>query len=411
MWLRTRRRGLTSSSRSAGPRAPRSSSRSAPSRAPCSRSSSACSGPASWSTPARIIGMPFSLEGFAFFTEAIFLGIYLYGWDRVSRARHWSPGVVVALERRALGLFVVIANALDELADRLRRHRRQGRRRSTRSRRCSTRLRSRRRCTCCSPRMPPPASASRASTRSCCCATRRIRSTATRSRCRLVVGALAAALAAAQRRHRPRASSPSTSRSSSPRWRGTSTTERGAPLHIGGWPDVETRETRCAIKIPYGLSFLAFHDPNAEVRRPRTISRATTGRRWRIVHIAFQIMVGCGHGDRCASRRCGAGCARRCGAAALADAARCSCARSSLATPLGFIAIEAGWTVTEVGRQPWIIYGVMRTADAVTPMPGLVVPFLVFSLLYVAARRHRRAHAAPPVRALRATIPSAKART
>jgi cytochrome d ubiquinol oxidase subunit I len=49
---------------------------------------------------------------------------------------------------------------------------------------------------------------------------------------------------------------------------------------------------------------------------------------------------------------------------------------------MGFIAIEAGWTVTEVGRQPWIIQGVLRTADAVTPMPGLIVPFLLFTLLY-----------------------------
>jgi cytochrome d ubiquinol oxidase subunit I len=49
---------------------------------------------------------------------------------------------------------------------------------------------------------------------------------------------------------------------------------------------------------------------------------------------------------------------------------------------MGFIAIEAGWTVTEVGRQPWIIHGVLRTADAVTPMPGLVVPFVLFTLLY-----------------------------
>jgi cytochrome d ubiquinol oxidase subunit I len=39
--------------------------------------------------------------------------------------------------------------------------------------------------------------------------------------------------------------------------------------------------------------------------------------------------------------------------------------------------------VTEVGRQPWIIYGVMRTAEAVTPMPGLIVPFTVFTLLYI----------------------------
>jgi cytochrome d ubiquinol oxidase subunit I len=54
----------------------------------------------------------------------------------------------------------------------------------------------------------------------------------------------------------------------------------------------------------------------------------------------------------------------------------------ALSAPMGFIAIEAGWTVTEVGRQPWIIYGILRTADAVTPMPGLVVPFVLFTLLY-----------------------------
>jgi cytochrome d ubiquinol oxidase subunit I len=54
----------------------------------------------------------------------------------------------------------------------------------------------------------------------------------------------------------------------------------------------------------------------------------------------------------------------------------------ALAAPMGFIAIEAGWTVTEVGRQPWIVYGVLRTAHAVTPMPGLIVPFLGFTALY-----------------------------
>jgi cytochrome d ubiquinol oxidase subunit I len=51
-------------------------------------------------------------------------------------------------------------------------------------------------------------------------------------------------------------------------------------------------------------------------------------------------------------------------------------------TPLGFLAVEAGWTVTEVGRQPWIIYGVMRTADAVSPMPGLQWSFLSIMLVY-----------------------------
>jgi cytochrome d ubiquinol oxidase subunit I len=53
------------------------------------------------------------------------------------------------------------------------------------------------------------------------------------------------------------------------------------------------------------------------------------------------------------------------------------------AGPLGFVALEAGWVVTEVGRQPWIIYNVMRTADAVTPMPRIAVPFVAFTVLYL----------------------------
>ncbi len=55
------------------------------------------------------------------------------------------------------------------------------------------------------------------------------------------------------------------------------------------------------------------------------------------------------------------------------------------ATPMGFIAVEAGWTVTEVGRQPWIIYGIMKTADAVTPMPGIIYSFYLFTAIYIIA--------------------------
>jgi len=53
-----------------------------------------------------------------------------------------------------------------------------------------------------------------------------------------------------------------------------------------------------------------------------------------------------------------------------------------LATPLGFIATEAGWVATEVGRQPWVIVGHLKTAEAVTPMPGLTVSFTFFAGLY-----------------------------
>ncbi|OLC09374.1 MAG: hypothetical protein AUH41_05410 [Gemmatimonadetes bacterium 13_1_40CM_66_11] len=54
----------------------------------------------------------------------------------------------------------------------------------------------------------------------------------------------------------------------------------------------------------------------------------------------------------------------------------------AVAAPCGFLALEAGWTVTELGRQPWVIFGILKTADAVTPMPGLIVPFTAITLLY-----------------------------
>src|SRR4051812_49379468 len=58
-----------------------------------------------------IIGMPFSLEGFAFFTEAIFLGLFLYGWKRMPPLAHWLSGVLVAVSGILSGIFVVTANA------------------------------------------------------------------------------------------------------------------------------------------------------------------------------------------------------------------------------------------------------------------------------------------------------------
>jgi cytochrome d ubiquinol oxidase subunit I len=155
-------------------------------------------------------------------------------------------------------------------------------------------------------------------------------------------------------------------------------TERCAPLRVGGLPDPATQTTRYAIDIPCGLSFLAHGDFQAEVtgldafppdQRPNT----------RIVHLAFQVMVGSGLALLAAAAGAALLAWRRRG---LPDNRWLLWALVAVG-PLGFVAIEAGWVVTEVGRQPWIIYGLVRTADAVTPMPGLVVPFLTFTLLYI----------------------------
>ena len=156
-------------------------------------------------------------------------------------------------------------------------------------------------------------------------------------------------------------------------------TETGAPLRIGGWPDEATGQTRYALEIPRALSLLAFHDPHAEVKGLDAFPRAD----WppvAPVHVSFQVMVGLGSFMALLAIISLVLMARR----RELDAHRWLLRALVAATPMGFICVEAGWTVTEVGRQPWIIQGVLRTADAVTPMPGLVVPFVAFTLLYCA---------------------------
>ena len=155
-------------------------------------------------------------------------------------------------------------------------------------------------------------------------------------------------------------------------------TQRGAPLRLGGWPDAERQETRWAVEIPRALSLLAFGDADAEVRGLKSFppdERPPVA----VVHAAFELMVAIG-GFLAVLGLVGAGLAWR--ARGLPDR-RWYLALLALSTPLGFIAIEAGWTVTEVGRQPWVIHGILRTADAVTPMPGLTVTFTVLTLLYL----------------------------
>jgi cytochrome d ubiquinol oxidase subunit I len=155
-------------------------------------------------------------------------------------------------------------------------------------------------------------------------------------------------------------------------------TQRGAPLTIGGIADQQARTSSYGIQIPKMLSVLAFGDPNAEVRGldafPRDEEPPVNA-----VHLSFDAMVGSGFtllgiGAWWAfATRFG----RRIAGTWLSRAV-------VLGGFLGFVAIEAGWFVTEFGRQPWIVVGVLRTADAVTSAPALDVAFYGFSLLYVA---------------------------
>jgi cytochrome d ubiquinol oxidase subunit I len=155
-------------------------------------------------------------------------------------------------------------------------------------------------------------------------------------------------------------------------------TRARAPLLIGGLPDMETRTVRYGIEVPGGLSFLVHRDRDAVIPGLDQIPREN----WPyvpIVHAAFQVMIGLGSFMALVALWVIVTLIRR------RDVAqnRTLLKAIVLATPMGFLAIEAGWVVTEVGRQPWIISGVLKTKDAVTPMPGLVVPFTLFTVLYL----------------------------
>ncbi|HEU4760762.1 MAG TPA: cytochrome ubiquinol oxidase subunit I [Gemmatimonadales bacterium] len=325
-----------------------------------------------------IIGMPFSLEGFAFFTEAVFLGIYLYGWDKVSPRAHLLSGIAVAVSGMLSGIFVVIANAwmntpagftlvngvptdIRPFAAMANPH--------------------------AFPQTLHMTLAAYAATGFAVAGIHALLlrrdpgNSFHRKACgiALAVGAVTAVLqplsgdimAKAVARNQPVKLAA---------FEGHFDTQRGAPLHIGGWPDEAAGKTRWALKIPKGLSLLAFNDPDAEVRGLNDFPREN----WppvAIVHLAFQLMVACGTAMALVGLWAGWRWWRRKRDAW--HASRHFLLAVGISAPLGFIAIEAGWIVTEVGRQPWIIYGIMRTKDAVTPMPGLIVPFLTFTVLYL----------------------------
>jgi cytochrome d ubiquinol oxidase subunit I len=155
-------------------------------------------------------------------------------------------------------------------------------------------------------------------------------------------------------------------------------TRRGAPIIIGGIPDSEKAEVHYGIEIPYGLSLLSFHDPNAKVKGLKDFAREN----WpnvALVHYNFQAMVGCGILMMLVAAW-GALLWRK--KRSLPDSDMFLKALV-LTSPLGFIALETGWMVTELGRQPWVVHNIIRTRDAVTPMPGLIVPFTTFTILYI----------------------------
>jgi cytochrome bd ubiquinol oxidase subunit I len=157
---------------------------------------------------------------------------------------------------------------------------------------------------------------------------------------------------------------------------GVGKTHRGVAEHILGW--YENGEVKYGIAIPDLLSLLAYHDPNAEVKGllsvPANDRPPVNG-----VRIAFQLMVGIG--------------------TALAMLGvfyvivrwrRGRLPESPwfyravvLAGPAALVALISGWVTTELGRQPWVVYNVMRTSDAVTGASGIPVGYATLAAVYI----------------------------
>ena len=322
-----------------------------------------------------IFGMPFSLEGVAFFIEAIALGFFLYGWNRFNKWFHWATGVLVGVSGIISGILVVAANSW----------------------------------------MNSPSGFDYVNgqylnvdpikamfndawftealhmTIAAFSATGfavagihalmiyRKRNIEFHTRAFKIAIAFAAVAAILQ----PLSGDLSAKRAGREQpaklaaMEALFRTQAYAPLVIGGIPDTATKKVNYGIEIPGLLSFLEYDNFKQEVKGLDAIP-VSDQPPVAVTHYAFQVMVMAGMAMMFA------------GVLYLFATLK---KREWLfkgwflklfivATPLGFIAVEAGWTVTEVGRQPWIIQGVMRTIDSLTPMPGIQYTFYLFSFVY-----------------------------
>jgi cytochrome bd ubiquinol oxidase subunit I len=323
-----------------------------------------------------VFGLAFGLEGFSFFIEAIFIAIYVYGWDRLSRRAHFLVGIPIVIAGITGSLMVIAVNGWmnspvgfeisggevtdvapwaalfnDRLAYQMIHMYLAGYlvagflvagvyawawMKGRRDRYVRVAL------------IVPLTFAALAAP------------------VQIIVGDWAGRHVAENQPVKLAA------------FEGLGETTEGAPFTIGGIYDEADNELKGGIAIPKLLSVLAFHDPNATVEGLSAVpvdDRPPVN--W--VHYSFQIMVGIGTG-----------------LAALAawylvlwwrrrrmSRSRWFYRAVVAAGPLALVALIAGWITTEVGRQPWVVYEVMRTEEAVTDADGLLVAYVFLALVYL----------------------------
>jgi cytochrome d ubiquinol oxidase subunit I len=324
-----------------------------------------------------VMGLPFAIEGFAFFVEAIFVGLYLYGWDRLPKRVHFLTGIPIIIAGVASAFFVVAANGwMNEPTG------------FTLKNGVPTDIH------------PWSALFNGAlwpeATHMIIAALMvsgflvaavqawpfvRGRGTRYHRRAFVIAFTLGAVFAPIQvvvgdwaARHVA-----DTQPVKLAAMEGLAHTEKAAPIHVGGW--FNGQDVVGGIRIPDMLSFLAFHNTNATVKGLDTVP-AKDQPPVNTVRIAFQLMVGIGTGLlvlgawfwwRTRRRR----------TRDVTDG-RWFMRAAALAGPGAVLALEAGWVTTEVGRQPWIVYQVMHVSDAVTDAPGIRYGYFALLVVYAA---------------------------
>ena len=323
-----------------------------------------------------VFGLAFGLEGISFFTEAIFIAIYVYGWDRLSRRAHFLTGIPVVISG-ITGSFTVISvngwmndpEGFDIVNGRVEN--------------------------------PRPWDAlindhlwhefvhmylagyivagfivaavyARAWLRG-----RRDRYHRTALVVALCFGGLAAPMQVLVGDWAGRQVA-ETQPTKLAAMEGLSRTQDGAPYTIGGYYDEETGEVRYGIEIPKLLSLLAQHDPDARVTGLEAVpedDRPPVN----VVRFAFQSMIAIGTGLALLGTIFFVTWWRK----KRLPRAKLFYRAVMVAGPLSLVALIAGWITTEVGRQPWIVYEVMRTEQAVTAADGLEIGYAALIAVYL----------------------------
>jgi cytochrome bd ubiquinol oxidase subunit I len=323
-----------------------------------------------------VFGLGFAIEGFSFFMEAIFIGIYLYGWNRLSPRAHFASGIPIAIAGFTGSLTVISVNGWMNHPTHFRYDNGH--------------------VVDAQPfgalfgnsyfwhelvHMYLAGYMVTGFVLASAYALGRLRGRWGRyERTALAIPLAVATLAAVAQPFigdwagREVAVTQPTKLAA---FEGLGKTTKGAPVHVLGW--YTDGHVEYGIPLPHLLSLLAFHRVDATVQGLDAVApddRPPVN----VVRYAFQTMVGSGSALALLSV-----------VYLLARFRRKRLPESSwfyravaVAGPVAVVALLAGWVTTEVGRQPWVVYRVMRTSEAVTGASGIPVGYATLALVYLA---------------------------